>query len=98
MHKIPKDIYLANQVRELDRIAIEEYKVPSFGLMQYAGESVFKVIQQLWPSTQKVVVLAGTGNNGGDGYVIAGLARAANLHALVIPRSGAMQNCPMMRM
>ena len=84
MHKIPKDIYLANQVRELDRIAIEEYKIPSFGLMQYAGESVFKVIQQLWPSTQKVVVLAGTGNNGGDGYVIAGLARAANLHALVL--------------
>ena len=78
MRSLPKEIYLAKHVRELDRIAIEEFKVPGFTLMQNAGAAAFEVIQEVWPNAQHIIVLAGAGNNGGDGYVIARLALEAN--------------------
>ena len=84
MCSIPKNIYLAKQVRELDRIAIEEFKVASFDLMQRAGSAAFAAIQQHWPSFKKILVFAGPGNNGGDGYVIAALALKAGLQAEVM--------------
>ena len=84
MRSLPKEIYLANQVRELDRIAIEEFKVPGFTLMQNAGAAAFAVIQEVWPRAQRIIVLAGAGNNGGDGYVIARLAMDANKQVEII--------------
>ena len=84
MNTIPREFYLANQVRELDRIAIEELNVPSFTLMQRAGAAAFEVIQQNWPNTQHMIVLAGTGNNGGDGYVIANLALSVKIQVAVV--------------
>ncbi len=77
-------IYLTNQVRELDRIAIEELNIPGFTLMQRAAEAAFNEIQQAWPNANHIIVLVGTGNNGGDGYVIASLALAANIKTKVI--------------
>ncbi len=77
-------IYLTNQVREMDRIAIEELNIPGFTLMQRAAEAAFNEIQQAWPSANHIIVLVGTGNNGGDGYVIASLSLAANLKTKVI--------------
>ncbi len=84
MRVIPEKIYLAKQVRELDRIAIEELNVSGFSLMRRAGEAAFEVIRKLWPEAQRIIVLAGTGNNGGDGYVIANLAKSAKLQVSVI--------------
>ena len=84
MSLIPKDIYLAKQVRELDRIAIEEFKVPSFELMQRAGAAAFEALQQHWPQAKKMVVFVCPGNNGGDGYIIADLALKAKLQVDVI--------------
>ena len=43
--------------------------------MERAGEACFKAIQQRWPNQQRLLVLSGKGNNGGDGYVIARLAK-----------------------
>ncbi|MCF6155590.1 MAG: NAD(P)H-hydrate epimerase [Candidatus Brocadia sp.] len=61
------------EMRELDRKAIEEYKIPSIVLMENAGrnvaEEVLKLIQN--PQKTKVAVLCGKGNNGGDGFVVA---------------------------
>ena len=84
MSSIPKDFYLTKQVRELDRIAIEEFNVPSFELMQRAGKAAFEALQQQWPDTKKILVFVGPGNNGGDGYVIADLALRANMQVEVI--------------
>ncbi len=84
MYDIPKEIYLAKQVRELDCIAIEQFQVPSFTLMHRAGQAAFEVIQEIWPNTQEIIVLAGAGNNGGDGYVIASLALTANIRVTVV--------------
>ena len=84
MQSIQNQIYLAHQVRELDRIAIEEFNIPSFTLMQRAAKAVYKEIQQEWPDADHITVLVGTGNNGGDGYVIAGLALDSNYTVEVI--------------
>ncbi len=76
---LPEILYTAAQVRELDRLAIEERHIPGARLMQRAGEAAFDLLRTRWPRTRRVVVVCGPGNNGGDGYVMARLAREAGL-------------------
>ncbi len=59
------------QVRELDRRAIEGYGVPGIVLMENAGRGCAELLMRLNPEKKPVVVLCGPGNNGGDGFVIA---------------------------
>jgi NAD(P)H-hydrate epimerase len=59
------------QVRELDRRAIEEYGVPGVVLMENAGRGAAELLMRLNPERRPVVVCCGKGNNGGDGFVIA---------------------------
>lgn len=76
---LPNELYLATQVREMDRRAILEQKVPGLTLMERAGRYSFEQLRQQWPDATNITVLCGTGNNGGDGFVIARLAREAGL-------------------
>ncbi len=78
MQKLPEKLYLAEQVREMDRIAIEEYGIPGIDLMRKAGSDVFQLIQKYYP-TYDITVFCGAGNNAGDGYVIAKLAQEAGV-------------------
>ncbi|MBR5508662.1 MAG: NAD(P)H-hydrate epimerase [Lachnospiraceae bacterium] len=61
------------QMKELDRIAIEERGIPSLELMEHAAgkvaERVHKVLDK--SVTKRITVLCGTGNNGGDGIAAA---------------------------
>jgi ADP-dependent NAD(P)H-hydrate dehydratase / NAD(P)H-hydrate epimerase len=59
------------QMREYDRIAIEEIGIPGPLLMENAGGGAAKQIMKRFPNTARVAVIAGPGNNGGDGFVIA---------------------------
>ena len=63
----------ASEMRELDRQAIEEWQLPGVVLMENAGQATADQIDEhfndLWPGP--VLIVAGKGNNGGDGYVIA---------------------------
>ena len=61
------------QIREYDRIAIEELGVPGATLMENAGRGAADIIRRLMTeSTAKTVtIVCGTGNNGGDGFVVA---------------------------
>jgi NAD(P)H-hydrate epimerase len=61
------------QVRELDRLAIDHYGIPGVVLMENAGRAcASEALDMLGsPAGRRVVVLAGKGNNGGDGFVIA---------------------------
>jgi hydroxyethylthiazole kinase-like uncharacterized protein yjeF len=83
MHR-PTAIYSAAQVRALDAWEIEKRRVPGFTLMTRAAESALKTLTARWPQAKRVAVVCGAGNNGGDGYVLARLARAAGLDALVL--------------
>lgn len=59
-----------DQVRELDRRALDEYGVPGVVLMENAGRGAAEVLLRLG-ARGPVVVCCGKGNNGGDGFVIA---------------------------
>lgn len=61
------------EMLELDRKAIEEYKIPGIVLMENAGRNVAEEILKMLddPQQAKVAILCGKGNNGGDGFVIA---------------------------
>jgi len=61
------------EMRELDRKAIEAYKIPGIILMENAGRDVAEEILQMIddPHQAKVAILCGKGNNGGDGFVVA---------------------------
>ncbi|OGT36200.1 MAG: bifunctional ADP-dependent (S)-NAD(P)H-hydrate dehydratase/NAD(P)H-hydrate epimerase [Gammaproteobacteria bacterium RBG_16_51_14] len=67
-------LYRAAQVRELDRIAIEGFGIPGITLMERAGEAAYATLRVHWPEARRITVLCGTGNNGGDGYILARLA------------------------
>jgi len=80
----PTAIYSAAQVRALDAWEIEKRRVPAFTLMTRAAEGALKILRARWPQAKRVAVVCGAGNNGGDGYVLARLARLAGLEALVL--------------
>jgi len=77
-------LYTAAQVRELDRLAIAEAGIPGYTLMTRAGEACWQVLRSNWPGARRVSVVCGTGNNGGDGYVVARLALAAGLQVQLL--------------
>lgn len=81
---IRKRLYRAEQVRELDRQAIEHHGVPGYVLMNRAGDSVFRALRARWPEVRALTVCCGGGNNGGDGFIIARLAREAGLGVQLI--------------
>jgi len=76
---LPKNLYTAAQVRALDRCAIEEHRIPGIQLMKRAGRAAFEVLLQRWPDAEHIHVVCGTGNNGGDGFILAGLAAQRGL-------------------
>ena len=61
------------EMRELDRKAIEVYEIPGIILMENAGRNVAEEVYKMTDNQNKikVAVLCGKGNNGGDGFVVA---------------------------
>jgi NAD(P)H-hydrate epimerase len=84
MDPLPVEVYSAASVRAMDRRAIEEGGIPGYDLMQRAGDAAFAAMRRHWPAARRVTVLCGPGNNAGDGYVVARLARAAGLDLRVV--------------
>ena len=81
---LPLPLYRAKQVRELDRIAIEDLGIPGICLMERAGSAAFNRFKSCWPQARRLAILCGTGNNGGDGYVLARLAYLAGYEVTVL--------------
>lgn len=76
-------LYTAAQVRELDRLAIAQ-GIPGIQLMKRAGQAALELLLECWPQPEQVTVYCGTGNNGGDGYVVAALAAQRQIPVRVI--------------
>jgi hydroxyethylthiazole kinase-like uncharacterized protein yjeF len=68
-------LYEATAMRAIDSWAIDQQGVPSLELMESAGAGLAATAAQIAPSG-RIVVVAGRGNNGGDGLVAARLLRA----------------------
>ena len=81
-------LYRADQVRAMDRRAIEQWGIPGLELMTRAGAAAWALLQAQWPQARSVGVACGPGNNGGDGYVLARLARGELLSLIVCAAIG----------
>ncbi|MDT8283232.1 MAG: NAD(P)H-hydrate dehydratase, partial [Gammaproteobacteria bacterium] len=84
MQNLPNKLYSVDAIVQLEQIAISQFGISAYELMQRAGQSVFDVIQHRYPHCKKILVLCGAGNNAGDGYVVARLARQAGYQVTVI--------------
>jgi len=62
-----------DEMKAIDRIAIEDVGIPGHVLMENAGRGAFSVIEELTGSVvgKRALVFSGRGNNGGDGFVVA---------------------------
>ncbi|MFC4527655.1 NAD(P)H-hydrate dehydratase [Dyella halodurans] len=78
------ELYTVDQVRALDRRAIDALGIPGYELMQRAAAAALVCLRQHWPRARRIAVYCGPGNNGGDGFLLAALAHEAGLHADVI--------------
>lgn len=60
-------------MREIDRRAIEEFRIPGVVLMENAGRGAACAVEDYIADKDinKVLIVAGKGNNGGDGFVLA---------------------------
>ena len=70
-------VVTAEQMREMDRLTIQKYGGPSLTLMERAGQAVTQASLQNFARNAKqgVLIVAGKGNNGGDGFVVARLLK-----------------------
>jgi len=59
------------QMQRIDRLAVERYGIPVLLLMENAGRAVAEAVRLHAPRPIRVIVLCGSGNNGGDGVVAA---------------------------
>ena len=64
-------VVTAQEMREIDRQTIEQIGIPGAVLMEHAGIAVGRAIHQHFPECQRIAVIVGKGNNGGDGLVVA---------------------------
>ena len=64
-------IVSAAEMRQVDRVTSDHFGVPSLTLMENAGTGVTAFVLERYPAAQRITVLCGKGNNGGDGFVIA---------------------------
>lgn len=80
---LPLALYRAAQVRELDARLIAA-GTPGFELMQRAAHALWRALRRRWPDAEEITVLAGRGNNAGDGYLVAALAQRAGWRVRVL--------------
>lgn len=81
---LPQQLFRAQQVREMDTIAIQSGGVSGIQLMKRAGRVTFNCLLEKWPGCERIVVFCGGGNNAGDGYVIAALAAQRHISVQVV--------------
>ncbi|MEO8365966.1 MAG: NAD(P)H-hydrate dehydratase [Pseudoxanthomonas sp.] len=73
-----------NAARALDLRATALLGGDGYVLMQRAGQAAWQHLLQQWPSAQRISVVCGPGNNGGDGYVLARLAHRSGRKVSVL--------------
>lgn len=71
-------------MRTLDRAVTANHGIAGFALMTRAAEAAHDLMAARWPKTHKLAVVTGSGNNAGDGFVLARLAQSLGRFATVV--------------
>jgi hydroxyethylthiazole kinase-like uncharacterized protein yjeF len=91
-----RKVLTSAQMRAIDRCTIEEYGIPGIVLMENAGRECVETLQRKFPdlASKKIVIFAGKGNNGGDGFVMARhlLSPGANVCFLLLGQITELKN------
>ena len=77
-------LYRSDAVRAIERVAMARYDLDEDDLMTRAGLAAWRLLLDRWPQALRIGILCGPGNNGGDGYVLAELARASGRQVQVL--------------
>jgi NAD(P)H-hydrate epimerase len=85
------DLYTVEQVRALDRRAIETLGIPGFELMRRAAAAGLASLRRHWPAARRLAVYCGPGNNGGDGFLLGALALETGLQVSLFALSSVMR-------
>jgi ADP-dependent NAD(P)H-hydrate dehydratase / NAD(P)H-hydrate epimerase len=81
-------VYLSKQIREWDYFTLLHNNIESIDLMETAGRKLFQTLKSLYPSTEsKFHIYCGTGNNGGDGLVVARLLYQEGYKVCIVENS-----------
>jgi NAD(P)H-hydrate epimerase len=87
-HNLIQDaLFSAKSVAQLDRIAIEEQGIAGIILMKRAGRALLDELLESFGSPSLLSIFCGSGNNAGDGYIVAALAAAKNIPVQVVELS-----------
>jgi len=82
-------ITTAAEMREIDRATTQRFGVPSLTLMENAGSAIADFILEHYADANRIAVVCGKGNNGGDGFVVARklhrAGRVAEVLLLAVP-------------
>lgn len=84
----PEFLYTAQQSRDVDRCAIEQFGLPGPQLMARAARAAFDLLVDQEPEPAPVQILCGTGNNGGDGLLLAMLLQGRGIDVRVFLVAG----------
>jgi len=84
MDHLPEALYRAADTRAADLLAASEHGLAGGILMERAGSAAFALLRERFPRARRITVVCGPGNNGGDGYIVARLAKEAGLTTVVL--------------
>ena len=77
-------LFTAHQIRLMDQMLIDEYGIPGLTLMSRAADASVDLLCKRYPLARRVIVFCGTGNNAGDGYLVAAKLHDRAIDALVV--------------
>lgn len=81
---LPQGLWRTEQIRALERNWAAREEQPLYALMARAGAALCAYATLHWPASRNWWIFVGPGNNGGDGYVLARLARQIGIEVVVI--------------
>jgi hydroxyethylthiazole kinase-like uncharacterized protein yjeF len=76
---IENHLYRCDEIRSIEKRAINDLAISEQELMHRAGQASFDLIHSCYPKTKHVNIFCGSGNNAGDGYVLAKLLKQSGI-------------------